>query len=162
MNLLTAQRASPNESNVLKIAGGWRRGGGLLRKKSDHSKRQFCKHKTVPAERMGAADLWVWGPVQHQSLLLSLRLTAKGMHMAAASRTWGENVVFHDVQLCHRYVSSCIRNWIIIQINNSIRARFITACVGTHRQTRVRAILLDYCWRCQHNFIFSKQRRFYR
>lgn len=47
-NLLTAQRASPNESSVLKIAGGWRREGGcsgrnqiIVRDSSANTKRSL-------------------------------------------------------------------------------------------------------------------------
>lgn len=78
LNLLTAQRASPNESNVLKIAGGWRREGGCsgrnqtiakdssantklsLQRESGRNQtipRDNSTSKTVPAERTEAADL---------------------------------------------------------------------------------------------------------
>lgn len=77
LNLLTAQRASPNESNVLKIAGGWRREGGcsgrnqtIARDSSANTNcpcresgrdqtipRDSSTSKTVPAERTEAADL---------------------------------------------------------------------------------------------------------
>jgi hypothetical protein len=52
LNLFTAQRANPNESNALKLAGGQGLG-----KEPDHGKRQLHRQETVPAERMEAADL---------------------------------------------------------------------------------------------------------
>lgn len=136
MNLLTAQRVNPNESNALKIAGG--RGLG---KEPDHSKRQF--HRQETAERMEAADLRDLGPV-----VLSSEPAAQCGHLQDYRQSRCTRVcllLFCEDRFSHRWFSRCRRSEALIQSNNSVRARF-TAHGG---RISFRVVAPGYYWRDQ-------------